>query len=242
MSCLVKNCTGVILAGGENRRMPVLKAFIAVDGKKIIERTLKTMKHLFNEIFIVTNQPEMYSYLEIPLLGDMYDVRGPMTGVFTSLVNSSNQWVFISACDMPFINADLIRYMAEKRDRNDAVVPKSPLSPRGSSRFDSTKAGLKGEYTESLFAFYLKRLIPSMERAIISGKTGLNDFLDNKKVKYISTREIKKIDPEAKLFINMNTPEDIKLYLSPGDVSKALSPKKILREGRKKCLALDQQN
>jgi molybdopterin-guanine dinucleotide biosynthesis protein A len=216
----LKNCTAAILAGGENTRMPVLKAFIEVEGQKIIERNLKIMKKSFREIFIVTNQPEEYIYLNMPLLGDIYNVRGPMTGIFTSLLNSSKQWVFISACDMPFLNRDLIEYMASKRDNSDAVVP------------------VKKGKTEPLFAFYSKRLLASMEKSILAGKRSLKDFLNNKRVKYIKTSEIKKIDPEAKSFINLNNPEDIDLYLQPQDKIKFKS--KSAR--RKKCLVLEQQN
>lgn len=210
MANLLKDSTGVILAGGENRRMPALKAFIEIDGEKIIERNLKIMKKLFKEIFIVTNQPEIYLYLGIPLLGDIFNVRGPMTGIFTSLLNSSNHWVFISACDMPFVNEHLIRYMAAKRNNYDAVAPM-----------------LEGK-TEPLFTFYSKRLILYMEKAIIAGKTGLKKFLDNKRVNYISTKEIKNIDPEVRSFININTPEDVKFYLRPKGVSRKLSRKNPL--------------
>jgi molybdopterin-guanine dinucleotide biosynthesis protein A len=54
MSNLIKSCTGVILAGGENRRMPVTKAFIRINGKRIIETNVKIMESLFQDIFIVT--------------------------------------------------------------------------------------------------------------------------------------------------------------------------------------------
>jgi len=193
MNSLLKDCSGVILAGGENRRMPMLKAFIKVDGEKIIERNLRIMKQLFKKIFIVTNQPEAYLYLGAPLLGDIYDVRGPMTGIFTSLLNSSGKWVFTSACDMPFINHKLIRLMNLKRDNYEAVVPKYSKN------------------MEPLFSFYSKLLVPSMEKAILKGKTGMQCFLKNKKVNYITTKEIRSIDPGGKSFINLNTPEDIQL-------------------------------
>lgn len=199
MKNLIKNCTGVILAGGENTRMPVSKAFIKVDGEKIIERNLRIMRSLFSEVFIVTSKPEEYVYLSAQLLGDVYDVRGPMTGIFTALLNSSNQWVFVSACDMPFINKDVIRYAASGRDGHDAVVPGS------------------GKTAEPLFAFYSKRLASSMEQGILSGKRGMKDFLNKKKVKYIKKTEIKGFDPEAKSFVNLNTPGDIERYLQPQD-------------------------
>ncbi len=207
MNSIIKNCTGVILAGGENTRMPVLKAFIEVDGEKIIEKNLKIMRQLFKEIFIVTNQPELYLYLNTHLLGDVYDIRSPMTGIFTSLLNSLNNWVFISACDMPFINGELIKYMASKRDNYDAVVPKYNENNPSQSPF--TKGGLRGDYTEPLFAFYSKQLMPSMEKAIFSNKTGIKDFLMDKRVKYIFNREIKGIDAKAMSFINLNTLKDV---------------------------------
>jgi len=202
MESIIKDCTGVILAGGENTRMPVLKGFIEVNGEKIIERNLRIYKHLFNKVFISTNLPEHYLYLGVPLFGDIYNIRGPLTGIFTTLCNSSNKWIFISACDMPFINEGLIRYMASKRDGYDAVVPKSPLPP-------FTEGKQKGEYIEPLFAFYSKHLIKYMERAILANKTGAKDFLSNKKVKYINIDEIKSIDVDERSFINLNTPEDI---------------------------------
>ncbi len=211
MTALIKDCTGVILAGGENTRMPVLKSFIEVGGQKIIERNIKVTKQLFKEVFIVTNHPEYYSYLGAQLLGDVYDVRGPVTGIFTALLNSSSNWVFISACDMPFLNKELIGYMSLKRDNMDAVIPESPLPP-------FSKGGLMGDYTEPLFAFYSKRLLGAMEKAVLTGRKSLRDFLRNKRVQYITIEEIRKIDTHAASFANLNSPEDIERYLRQKDI------------------------
>jgi molybdopterin-guanine dinucleotide biosynthesis protein A len=198
MSSFLKNCTGIILAGGENRRMPFPKAFIRVNGIRIIEKNLTILKSLFSETFIVTNEPELYAYLDTGLLGDIYAVKGPMTGILTSLVNSSNRWSFITACDMPFINAVLIRYIFSQRNGYDAVAPRLY------------------QQTEPLFALYSKHLIPSMEKALVSGKTGLQDFLRGNNVKYIQRRDIQKIDPGERSLINLNTPGDVTYYLEQG--------------------------
>lgn len=200
MDIFLKNCSGAILAGGENRRMPVPKAFIKVGGQPIIERNLEAVKSFFEEVFIVTNQPEAYAYLGVPMLGDTYDIRGPMTGIFTALLNASKQWVFISACDMPFINIALIQYMSSKKNGCDAVVPL-----------------LKGK-TEPLFAFYSKRLLTLMEKAVLDSRKSLKDFLSRERVQYITTREIKHFDPEALSFVNLNTPQDIELHLARKDM------------------------
>ena len=204
MDTYIKQCTGVILAGGENRRMPVRKAFIEVEGQKIIDRNLSVLKRLFEEILIVTNEPGHYAYSGVQLLGDIYDIRGPMTGLLTALFNAKNRWVFVSACDMPFISGPLIRYMASKRSRYDAVVP-------------SMKGG-----PEPLFAFYSKRLLPFMEEALLSGDKGLKYFLHNqkKRVQYIPLSEITGTGHGADSFINLNTPGDIDLYLKRNDIHK----------------------
>ena len=197
MNNLINDCTGVILAGGENTRMPVPKAFIKVEGTPMIERNLAVLRQIFKETLIVTNQPSDYSYLGAPLLGDAHNIRGPMTGIFTSLLNSPNPWVFISACDMPFINRDLIIYMHSQKNSFDAVAP-----------------SMKGK-VEPLFAFYSKKLLLSMERSLLSDQRGLSDFLKNKKVKYISAADVKRFDPGARSFINLNTPGDADRHLRP---------------------------
>ncbi|RJR17773.1 MAG: molybdenum cofactor guanylyltransferase [Nitrospiraceae bacterium] len=202
MTAFINDCTGAILAGGENTRMPLLKSFIEVGGQKIIERNIGTTRPLFKEYFIVTNQPEYYSALGVPLLGDVYDERGPMTGIFTVLLNASNSWVFISACDMPFLNKDLIGYMAMKRAGKDAVVPVS------------------GGNSEPLFAFYSRQLTDKMEKALLSGNKSLRDFLRNKRVQYITTEETGKIDTHAASFVNLNSPDDIERYLQKSDITR----------------------
>ncbi|RJQ48469.1 MAG: molybdenum cofactor guanylyltransferase [Nitrospiraceae bacterium] len=241
----LKDCTGVILAGGENKRMPVLKGFIEVEGKKIIERNVKTLKQLFKEVFIVTNQPELYVHLGVPLLGDAHNTRGPMTGVFTALLNASHEWIFVSACDMPFIRPALIRYMADER-YTPACLDIIKKSSAGS--FDAVSG--EGIYhavvplihykAEPLFAFYSNKIMGSLERFVLSGKKSIKDFLLNhdKRVKYITSECIKGADPEARSFINLNTPEDIELYLSPRDRSKF--KKSVAR--RKTCSGLEQRN
>ncbi len=215
MGPFIKNCTGIILAGGENTRMPVLKAFIEVEGRKIIERNLGIYNDLFRDVFIVTNQPDAYSGLGAPMLGDTYNTRGPMSGIFTALLNSRDHWIFVSACDMPFISEDLIKYMAAQRTKKYAAVV-----PRLMNK------------TEPLFAFYSQNLLGPMEKAVRTGRKSLRDFLHNKRVQYITAGEIRKIDPRASSFINLNSPDDVDQHLLIRDKARF----KRMLERRKTCL------
>ena len=185
------------------------------------------MRKLFREIFIVTNQPELYSHLGVPMFGDVHNIRGPMTGVLTALMNSSNKWIFVSACDMPFINPGLIRFMADER-HNPVCLPilnarqKKDFTVMPRSDIYDVVVPVLHHRAEPLFAFYSIRVLNSLEQFILSGKKGIKDFLLNhdKRVKYISSEEIKNIDPDLRSFINLNTPEDIEVYLSDRDKLK----------------------
>jgi molybdopterin-guanine dinucleotide biosynthesis protein A len=198
----VDDCTGVILAGGENRRMPVPKGLIRVHGRPIVERNLILMKRLFPEHMIVTNQPGLYSFLDTKLVGDIYDIRGPATGILTAMLNSRTGWIFVSACDMPFLNAELISSLTGMRSGQDAVVPMHRGRP------------------EPLLACYSTALAPDMEKAILAGRRGLRDFLSGKRVKYVQPGEMRHTGSPEESFINLNTPEDVDRFLGQNDILK----------------------
>ncbi|MBC8414667.1 NTP transferase domain-containing protein, partial [bacterium] len=119
----IKNAGAAILAGGENRRMPVPKAFIEVDGQTIIEKSITLASSLFNEVHIVTNRPDHFSFLQTRMLGDIYDIRGPMTGILTALINTRHAWAFISARDMPLLSRALIAPMAPAPTKTPPPIP-----------------------------------------------------------------------------------------------------------------------
>jgi len=187
-----------ILAGGENTRFPAPKAFIEIGGIKIIEKALSVLKGIFGEVVISTNEPERYFYLGVPLIGDVYNVRGPMTGIFSVFSATGAPEVFTVACDMPFINPELIKALTKKKKTGfDAVIPVWKGSP------------------EPLFAFYSANCAPKMERRILQCRTrqcrtGLQDFLSEIDVLYMDEDEVGAIDPGGRSFMNINTPEDLK--------------------------------
>lgn len=202
-----------ILAGGENRRFPN-KAFLEVaDGKRLIESQLELLRRYFEEVVISTNEPEKYFYLNVPLIGDVYGgsgpdsgtdsgagptagagpaVRGPMLGIFSVLFSTGAGGVFALACDMPFIKPEALGLMKSEAAgfKGDAVVPLWRGRP------------------EPLFAWYSARCLERMETCILSGRTGLRDFLEKADVKYVSEELIKKADPGGASFVNINIPGD----------------------------------
>lgn len=186
---------GAILAGGENRRIPYIKGLLKVEGMSIIERNIGLLKEKFNKVVISTNSPEIYFPFDLPMIGDVIDERGPMTGIFSVMVATGAESVFIIACDMPFVKEELIRHMMERFES---------LNP---SNIDALIPLHKGK-PEPLIGIYSSNTKNRIEDSLKTGRKGLNDLLREINTIYIEEEEIKDIDPEGLSFINVNTLED----------------------------------
>jgi molybdopterin-guanine dinucleotide biosynthesis protein A len=182
--------TAAILSGGENSRLPHVKGLVKIDGLTIIERTLKLLVRYFQPVMIGANAPELYFRFGAPMVGDVIDVRGPLTGILSCLINTETDYLFVAACDMPFIKEELVTFIAENADGRDAVVPVHESRP------------------QPLLALYHRRLIPVIEGLLARDKRGVRDMLGAIDVKYVDAALA---DPEGRSFsVNLNTPEDLR--------------------------------
>jgi len=182
--------TGIILAGGENRRMGADKAFLPLAGSPLIEHVLRPLKHIFREIIIVTNSPEMYAAYGVSVVRDAFEKRGPLTGIYSGLVHSNDEYNFVVACDMPFLNGRLIAYMTAQAEGYDAVVP------------------IIDEFIEPLHAVYYKGIVPVIEERIRQHDQRIRNMLATLRIRYILKEEVDRFDPERKSFKNLNTRQD----------------------------------
>jgi molybdopterin-guanine dinucleotide biosynthesis protein A len=184
---------GIVLSGGENRRMGGMdKAFLKVAGKPIIEHILKALRSVTDQVLIVTNNPQAYVSYEVRVVKDVLNKRGPLTGVYTGLYHSREEFNFVVACDMPFLNAGLISHMAKLAGEYDVVLPKV------------------GEFVEPLHAVYRKGLLPLIEERIKQDARQIKKLFDEVRVRYVTEQEIDRFDPKRMSFKNLNTPEEYK--------------------------------
>lgn len=187
---------GAILSGGENTRIPVLKGFLKVEGRTIIERSSDVLKKVFERVVISTNMPEKYFSLGLPMIGDIRREKCPMTGILSVLVATGEEAVFVVACDMPFISEKLIRYMVREYSAGgseqgyDAVIP------------------VFGKGKEPLFGIYTKTVIHATEAIFRTGERRITEMLADLRVKYIMEDEVRALDPMGDSFVNVNTMED----------------------------------
>jgi molybdopterin-guanine dinucleotide biosynthesis protein A len=187
--------SGVILSGGESSRMGVNKAFIEIQGKRIIDSIVKLLSILFPEVIIVTNTPLDYACINARIVTDIFPQKGSLGGIYTGLFYSSHPYSLVVACDMPFLRREVIEYMTGKIGSNDVVIPH-----------------LSDGY-HPLHAIYSRRCLPFMERLIEKDDLRIVNFFKKVRVKEVSGKELSQVDPDFSSFININTPEDVRRYL-----------------------------
>lgn len=183
--------TGIILAGGKNLRMGKNKALLEVNGERIIARTKKLFLELFDEVLLVTNSLLDYLDLNLRMVADLHPGKGALGGIYTGLFHASHSHGFVAACDMPFLNKDLIRHLIDLSPGYDIVIPK-------------TQDGW-----QPLHAIYSQKCLPFMEDLIRQDNLKIIDFFHRVKKREVLTEEILPFDPNLASFLNVNTPDDL---------------------------------
>ncbi len=105
----IENITGVVLGGGQSRRMGQDKRILEWEGMKFLDKVCLTMGELFDEVLLVTAK-EDYSCAHLPvrLVTDAISQKGSLGGLYTGIKEASRPYVFVVACDMPFLNSLVI--------------------------------------------------------------------------------------------------------------------------------------
>src|SRR5947208_1757018 len=113
-----------ILAGGRSSRMGTDKAFVRVLGRPLIEDILAQVADLGSETLIVTNRPDDYAYLGVPLFTDVLPDKGALGGIYSALASAGQPHILCIACDMPFVVRPLLEHFIRLIPEGDAIVPR----------------------------------------------------------------------------------------------------------------------
>jgi len=164
-----KNITAIVLAGGKNSRMGGIdKSMLPVKGVPMIGYIIRQFESLFSKIIISANDIEKYSFLGHKVIPDEKEGMGPLMGIYSCLLRSDTDLNFITACDIPDINFDLVRTMAELSEGVDIVMPVNE----------------NNEY-EPLHAIYRKTIIPEARKLLKENKLKISGMFEMAKVKYV---------------------------------------------------------
>ena len=187
--------SGIVLAGGMSRRLGRTKAIETVGGERLIQRVLQRLSEVAGETLVVVADPGQAAVFDLPdevrAVVDVYPGGGSLGGIFSGLGSISHDWGIVAACDMPFVNIDLVRHMLSLRDDADAVVPMLDGRP------------------EVTHAVYSRSCLGPMERSLKAGDLRIVSFFDDVRVRYVSQDEVDTFDPEHLSFFNVNTQDDL---------------------------------
>lgn len=203
-----QDITGIILSGGKSTRMGQNKSFLKLGNKFIIDIVIDLMKPLFNDVLIITNEPELYSYISLKVYEDIYKEIGPIAGIHSGLSNSYTKKNFIISCDIPLMNSEMI----------ESIIKQS-------KGYDITVVRADG-YVQELCGIYDKSIIPTIENIIKSElstevrhehqgkrKCKVHNLLHSCNSNIIeNAKELNGYNTE--IFLNMNTPEDFEIIQS----------------------------
>lgn len=184
--CCMTHITGVILAGGFSSRFGSNKALAPFRGRPVIETVVEEMKKVFEKLLIVTNTPEEYRFLNLPLLTDEMPHLGPLGGIVTALEHVETDQIFVVACDMPRLDEEAIRRVVEKCHGADAAV------------------AVHGDRREHLLAVYSKKLLPLMRQQLVQREYSLKNLCS--KIDSIVWAPV-----EGNVCVNVNHPQDLVL-------------------------------
>jgi molybdenum cofactor guanylyltransferase len=206
---MITNISGVILAGGANRRFSGrTKANITINGKTIISRIIETISDIFDEIIIVTNTSEQFKeYNNYKIVGDQFLNVGPLGGIHAGLKASTREALFVFAGDMPLLNRKfIIRQISYfSNHKCDILIPQI------------------NEKIEPLHAIYNISLLNYLEDYLKrDNDNAVREFFKKVNVRYLSFEES---EESINAFLNINSPSDISIVekilgsAKPGNLS-----------------------
>lgn len=190
---MVNDISGVILAGGDNKRFNgITKSNLVVEGEIIISRMLEVISSIFDEIIIVTNTPEEFTpYTRYAIVSDLFKNTGPLAGIHAAIKASNKKAVFVFAGDMPYLDRDLIMNQIDlyRKSGSRILVPKI------------------ANFIEPLHAIYNNSVLNEIESFLTENSNrAVWRFLIMAGADYTQMDETTR---SKKAFLNINSPSDI---------------------------------
>lgn len=187
--------SGIVLAGGRSRRVGSDKALLPLfEGRPLIAIVIEKLTGVCDEIIVVTDVAGRYADLNLParlVSDDIAPGQGPLAGLHAGLRAMSSKYGLAVACDMPFLNGDLLRYMAGLPCHYQALVPR-----------------VRGRW-QPLHAIYAKSCLPVIEEVLARGDKSVIELFGRIRVQALGYEEWRPLDPQGLSFFNLNRAADI---------------------------------
>lgn len=184
-----ENVSIAILAGGLSIRMGRDKSFVELAGKPLIAHVIEQVSQLALPIMIITNQAESYQAFGLPLFADVLPSRSSLTGLYSALYHSASTYTLCVACDMPFLNPNLLTHLIRLCEGYDAVVP------------------ILDGHAQALHAVYNKTCLAPLRQQYEQNRLRIRDLYPQISTCWVDEITLRKHDPHLTSVVNINTPE-----------------------------------
>ena len=185
--------TGIILAGGEAKRAGGREKYLfEYEGETFLERLLSALRDTVDEIIIVARDDmhcrrfeEICAGFDAKIVADIRKGLGPVGGLHAAVQAAGGETLFAVACDMPFVNRDVIKYLFSFSDGYDAVIPR-----------------WNEGFIEPLHAVYRR---DALEKYMHSHKSlSLRDMIGSINSYYVDVDDLRRYDADLRTFTNIN--------------------------------------
>lgn len=185
--------TGILLAGGKSRRMGEDKRHLVVGEQTLLERGLVVLRSTFQDVLVVIAQDSPPLGVDARVVRDLVPDCGSLGGLYTGLMQATTPYIFVVACDMPFLDQAVIAQFTSRRATADIVMAK--LAAR----------------LHPMHALYGKRCLPVLEQMIQARQLKIQELVPHAslRVQYVTETDLFSIDPSGRSFQNVNTPADL---------------------------------
>jgi molybdenum cofactor guanylyltransferase len=173
------------------------KALIDYQGRPIIAHVIDTLHVLTDDVVVISNRSDLYDPFGARVVPDYDPPCGPLGGLAAGLHAMTAELAIVVACDMPFLNVNLLRWLIDLADGYDAVVPQS------------------GAEYEPLHAVYRRECYNPIVQRIEQGQRRVISFFADVRLRPVPEAEWRMLDPAGRSLINLNTPDDL-TWLSAG--------------------------
>jgi len=213
---LLNNCGIVVLCGGGSARMGVDKSALLIDDQttflqRIVQRANALTEHIV--IAVEKGAGETYQaryatcseFQNVIWSEDSVVNQGPMEGIHQGLKTHERnfpmcEFAFVTSCDVPWLNGDLILALLEKIKDYDAVTP------------------IDGKRVYGMTAVYRCNVWAAAARNVASGQLRVSALADSVRSTTIAIKDLETVDPELLSFENINTPENYFSFLDKTNV------------------------
>ena len=194
--------SGIVLAGGRSRRLGLDKRLLKLTSFRTqLAETIERLSSVADDI-IVAGDPSEALTDRVTVVGDVDVGVGPLAGSVAGLTAIRYDHAIVVACDLPFLNVELLRRLVSLPRDYALLVP---------GRSDGTM--------EMLLAIYSRSVVATLQRYLDHGQRRLAELPDRLEgeghiVRILDERWLRRHDPSLRSFFNLNTPDDLQLAVA----------------------------